>query len=137
MPCAATPLHLPHLIGPMQHYLWILKTTHSGADMDTSMEMAKGFLDDGLRWTIYDILKNRQALLEKPSNSQCLHQSLNLFLCFRLSLAGVWWVYTSLYRTQGGKLIETLLMTALQKADMVSVIASAALREGFSVCVQK
>lgn len=27
---AATPLHLPHLIGPMQHYLWILKTTHSG-----------------------------------------------------------------------------------------------------------
>ena len=56
---AETPLHLPHLIGPMQHYLWILKTTHSGADMDTSMEMAKGSLDDGLRWTIYDILKNR------------------------------------------------------------------------------
>lgn len=56
---AETPLHLPHLIGPMQHYLWILKTTHSGADMDTSMEMAKGALDDGLRWTIYDILKNR------------------------------------------------------------------------------
>ena len=61
-PPAATPLHLPHLIGPMQHYLWILKTTHSGADMDTSMEMAKGSLDDGLRWTIYDILKNRHAL---------------------------------------------------------------------------
>jgi len=47
----------------MQHYLWILKTTHSGADMDTSMEMAKGSLDDGLRWTIFDILKNRQAPL--------------------------------------------------------------------------
>ena len=60
---AATPLHLPHLIGPMQHYLWILKTTHSGADMDTSMEMAKGSLDDSLRWTLYDILKNRHASL--------------------------------------------------------------------------
>ena len=47
----------------MQHYLWILKTTHSGADMDTSMEMAKGSLDDGLRWTIYDILQNRRALI--------------------------------------------------------------------------
>jgi hypothetical protein len=26
-------MHLPHLIGPMKHYLWILKTCHSGADM--------------------------------------------------------------------------------------------------------
>lgn len=23
-------MHLPHLIGPFEHYLWILKTTHSG-----------------------------------------------------------------------------------------------------------
>ena len=72
MSFAATPMHLPHLIGPMQHYLWILKTTHSGADMDTSMEMAKGSLDDGLCWTIHDILRNRcpkqpQLLL----SSQC------------------------------------------------------------------
>jgi alpha-glucan,water dikinase len=52
-------MHLPQLIGPMQHYLWILKVTHSGADMDTSLEMAKGFLDEGLRWTLYDILANR------------------------------------------------------------------------------
>lgn len=28
--CAAHPCHLPHLIGPFEHYLWILKTTHSG-----------------------------------------------------------------------------------------------------------
>lgn len=27
---AAHPVHLPHLIGPFEHYLWILKTTHSG-----------------------------------------------------------------------------------------------------------
>lgn len=52
-------MHLPHLIGPMQHYLWILKTTHSGADLDTSLEMAKGALDGGLQWTLYDILNNR------------------------------------------------------------------------------
>ena len=70
---AATPMHLPHLIGPMQHYLWILKTTHSGADMDTSMEMAKGSLDDGLIWTIHDILRNRcpkqpQLLLSSQSS---------------------------------------------------------------------
>ncbi len=42
---AADPMHLPHLIGPMKHYLWILKTTHGGADMDTCLEMAKGGLD--------------------------------------------------------------------------------------------
>ena len=29
----------------MKHYLWILKTTHGGADMDTCLEMAKGSLD--------------------------------------------------------------------------------------------
>lgn len=45
---AADPVHLPHLIGPMKHYLWILKTTHGGADMDTCVEMAKGSLDGEL-----------------------------------------------------------------------------------------
>lgn len=53
----------------MQHYLWILKTTHSGADMDTSMEMAKGSLDDGLCWTLYDILRNRQAFVPAAERS--------------------------------------------------------------------
>ncbi|DBB11157.1 TPA: Phosphoglucan, water dikinase, chloroplastic [Trebouxia sp. C0006] len=55
----ADPMHLPHLIGPMKHYLWILKTTHGGADMDTCLEMAKGGLDGDLQWQLYDILKNR------------------------------------------------------------------------------
>lgn len=47
---AAWPHHLPHLIPAFQHYLWILKVTHSGADLDTAMEMAKGFMDEDLRW---------------------------------------------------------------------------------------
>ena len=57
---AATPLHLPQLIGPMQHYLWILKTTHSGADMDVALEMAKGSLDADLQWNLHDLLSHRQ-----------------------------------------------------------------------------
>lgn len=56
---AATPLHLPQLIGPFQHYLWILKTTHSGADMDVALEMAKGALDGDLQWNLYDMLSHR------------------------------------------------------------------------------
>ena len=43
----------------MNHYLWILKTTHGGADMDTCLEMAKGGLDGDLQWQIYDMLRNR------------------------------------------------------------------------------
>ena len=58
---AATPLNLPHLINPFKHYLWILKTTHSGADMDTALEMARGSLDGDLAWNIGDILQNREA----------------------------------------------------------------------------
>lgn len=58
-PIHAEPMHLPHLIGPMQGYLWVLKTTHSGADLDTSMEMAKGLMDDDLRWHLFDVLNNR------------------------------------------------------------------------------
>ena len=46
---AAWPMHLPHLIPGMSHYLWILKTCHAGADMDTAAEMAKGHLDDEAR----------------------------------------------------------------------------------------
>ena len=29
-PLTGTPFHLPHIIPAMEHYLWILKTTHSG-----------------------------------------------------------------------------------------------------------
>lgn len=58
-PVQATPVHLPHLIGPMNHYLWILKTTHAGADLDVMYEMCRGHLDGDLAWTIGDMLTNR------------------------------------------------------------------------------
>ena len=57
--CVATPLHLPHLIGAFQHYLWILKTCHAGADMDVALEMARGGLDGDLAWQLTDLLQNR------------------------------------------------------------------------------
>ncbi|KAL6770951.1 GWD2 [Auxenochlorella protothecoides x Auxenochlorella symbiontica] len=60
-PITAQPLHLPQLIPSMKHYLWILKTTHSGADMDVALEMARGHLDGELAWIIGDILANRTA----------------------------------------------------------------------------
>ncbi|KAK9803518.1 hypothetical protein WJX73_002149 [Symbiochloris irregularis] len=60
-PITATPVHLPQLIGPFQHYLWILKTTHSGADMDVALEMAKGSLDGDLQWNLFDLLSHRDA----------------------------------------------------------------------------
>ena len=56
---AATPMHLPHLIGPFQHYLWILKTCHAGADMDVALAMARGSLDGDLAWNLTDLLQNR------------------------------------------------------------------------------
>lgn len=58
-PITAHPVHLPHLIGPFEHYLWILKTTHSGADLDVMMEMARGHMDGDLAWVISDILAHR------------------------------------------------------------------------------
>lgn len=58
-PITAEPLYLPHIIPSMQHYLWILKTTHSGADLDVTFTMARGFMDDELAWMIGDILANR------------------------------------------------------------------------------
>lgn len=59
-PITGYPVHLPHLIGPFQHYLWILKTTHSGADLDVCAEMAKGSLDGELNWMIQDVLSHRE-----------------------------------------------------------------------------
>ena len=58
-PVQPTPVHLPHLIGPMNHYLWILKTTHAGADLDVMYEMCRGHLDGELSWAIGDMLTNR------------------------------------------------------------------------------
>lgn len=40
-PIKSSACHLPHLIGPMKHFLWVLKITHSGANLDTAMEFSK------------------------------------------------------------------------------------------------
>eukprot|EP00899_Mesostigma_viride_P013200 jgi/Mesvir1/21881/Mv01950-RA.1 len=58
-PIKSWPMHLPHLIPAFKHFLWVLKTVHAGADLDVMMEMSKGFLDDGLKGTIYNVLNNR------------------------------------------------------------------------------
>ena len=54
--CAPPPTHThTHTQG----YLWTLKCCHSGADMDTAAEMAKGQLDGDTCWMLFDMLKNR------------------------------------------------------------------------------
>jgi len=58
-PITGYPVHLPHIIPAMQHYLWILKTTHSGADLDVTATMAQGALDGELNYMISDMLANR------------------------------------------------------------------------------
>ncbi|XP_024523543.1 alpha-glucan water dikinase 2 [Selaginella moellendorffii] len=60
-PITGHPVHLPHLIPAFQHFLWILKTVHSGADLDVMAEMSKGYLDDETKSIIYNILGNRDA----------------------------------------------------------------------------
>lgn len=58
-PIDPSPFHLPQIIDSMEHYLWILKQTHSGADLDVAYEMVRGSLDGDLSWMIGDILANR------------------------------------------------------------------------------
>ncbi|KAF6251712.1 glutathione synthetase ATP-binding domain-like protein [Scenedesmus sp. NREL 46B-D3] len=58
-PVASWPQHLPHMINAFKGYLWTLKTCHSGADMDTAAEMAKGHLDGDTTWMLFDTLQNR------------------------------------------------------------------------------
>jgi hypothetical protein len=61
----ASPLR--HHIAPRHHttthqgYLWTLKCCHSGANMDTAAEMAKGAMDDETRAMVFDVLGNRCA----------------------------------------------------------------------------
>ena len=47
--CADDPFHLPQLIGPMKHYLHILRVTHGGADLDSALEYAQGYMDGDLQ----------------------------------------------------------------------------------------
>ncbi|KAJ7518030.1 hypothetical protein O6H91_21G052000 [Diphasiastrum complanatum] len=60
-PITAHPMHLPHLIPFFQHFLWVLKMVHSGADLDVMLEMSKGSLTDELKGMLYDICSNRDA----------------------------------------------------------------------------
>ena len=46
---AALPMHLPHLIPAFQHYHWVLRTCHAGAELDTALNCAQGFVDGDLR----------------------------------------------------------------------------------------
>lgn len=46
---AALPMHLPQLIPAIQHYHWVLKTCHAGAELDTALTCAQGFVDPDLR----------------------------------------------------------------------------------------
>jgi alpha-glucan,water dikinase len=61
------------MINAFKGYLWTLKTCHSGADMDTAAEMAKGHLDGDTTWMLFDMLQNRLA------NVVCL--KLNMCVC--------------------------------------------------------
>ncbi|WIA21598.1 hypothetical protein OEZ85_000786 [Tetradesmus obliquus] len=60
-PITALPMHLPQLIPPISHYHWVLKTCHSGAELDTALTCAQGFVDPDLRWHLHDLLGNRNA----------------------------------------------------------------------------
>ena len=53
--------HLPHMIDPMKHFLWILKITHGGGSMDSAMDFAHGVLPEDLQYEIRDMLDNRDA----------------------------------------------------------------------------
>jgi len=58
-PIRCAPKFMPHLIPAFEHYLWVLKTTHAGADLDTSFAMARGELDGALAWSVEDLLGHR------------------------------------------------------------------------------
>lgn len=42
-------MHLPHLIDPFKHYLWILKTTHSGGLLPSLNWMVLQYQLQGVR----------------------------------------------------------------------------------------
>uniref|UniRef100_A0A0G4HAY6 Uncharacterized protein n=1 Tax=Chromera velia CCMP2878 TaxID=1169474 RepID=A0A0G4HAY6_9ALVE len=51
--------HLPHMIPAFQHFHWILKTTHSGQELDTAFQHARGNLDGHVQWMMDDLLQHR------------------------------------------------------------------------------
>mmetsp|Transcript_11783 Transcript_11783/g.43062 ORF Transcript_11783/g.43062 Transcript_11783/m.43062 type:complete len:1166 (-) Transcript_11783:1093-4590(-) len=53
--------HLPFLIPAFEWFLGVLKTTHSGAQMDDALGHARWTMDDSLQWEMDDLLQNRDA----------------------------------------------------------------------------
>ena len=53
--------HMPQMIDSFKHYLWVLKTTHSGGDVDSAMNFARNGLPGDLAWEVDDLLQNRDA----------------------------------------------------------------------------
>ena len=58
-PVAATPYHMPHMKGAFEHYLRMLKSTHSGADLDAAADAASNSLPPDLVWHINDLRAHR------------------------------------------------------------------------------
>ena len=54
-------LHMPHMIDSFKHYLWVLKTTHGGGDVDSAMNFARHGLPGDVAWEVDDLLRNRDA----------------------------------------------------------------------------
>ena len=53
--------HMPQMIDSFKHYLWILKTTHGGGDVDSAMNFARHGLPGDIAWQVDDMLRNRDA----------------------------------------------------------------------------
>lgn len=53
--------HLPHLIPAFEWFLKVLKTTHSGAEMEEAFAHAKYTMDEQLQWDMEDMLQHRDA----------------------------------------------------------------------------
>lgn len=67
-------MHLPQLIPAIQHYHWVLKTCHAGAELDTALTCAQGFVDPDLRCVQPFKLCRRwflQLTLEQRSGKPC------------------------------------------------------------------
>jgi len=60
-PLTSAPMYLPHMAGAFEGYLWTLKATHGGADLETAATMARGALGDDLAWAVGDLVSNRDA----------------------------------------------------------------------------
>uniref|UniRef100_A0A7S0RVE0 Pyruvate phosphate dikinase AMP/ATP-binding domain-containing protein n=1 Tax=Pyramimonas obovata TaxID=1411642 RepID=A0A7S0RVE0_9CHLO len=55
----ADPVHIPHIVDDMKHYLWILKTVHAGSDLQTMVVMSQGNLDEATVANLWEIVNNR------------------------------------------------------------------------------